>query len=170
MCFFLCRCLQLDFLHQGLCSRFSSTTNFYGYGYTSYANLSLFATLLEPLTSFFDDSFMCDRLSGYFVCNYIFVPCDLFTGAPKSICTDSCYSLRTNCPISYNSLVTVGGLRFPIRDDCENTLAHLQQGFNFPCSSSSLGNDCVDLISKYTNAYVNIFDFSLVFYDGTYGL
>ena len=169
MCLFF-RCLQLDFLHQSFCSGFSLATNFYGYGYTSYANLSLFATLLEPLRPFFDDAFNCDRLSAYFICNYVFVPCDLFTGAPKSICTDSCYLLRTNCAMSYLSLVMVGALRFPIMDNCENTLAHLQQGFNFPCSSSSLGNDCVDLISKYTNAFVNLYDFDLVFYDCTYGL
>ena len=163
---FLFRCLQLDFLRQGFCSGFSLANNFYGYGYTSYANLSLFATLLEPLRVFFTDSLACTRLSAHFVCNYIFVPCDLFTGAPKPTCTDSCYFLRTHCDMSYFLVVMISALRFPIMDNCENTLSHLQLGFNFPCSSSSLGSDCVDLTSMYMHKYVHLCDLILVFCDG----
>ena len=103
--------------------------------------------ILESLRAFFDFSLICHQFATYFICNYVFVPCDLFTGAPKSICSDSCYFLRTYCAGTYFSVVMVGALRFPFEDNCENTLTHLQLGYNFPCSSSSLGNDCIDLRS-----------------------
>ena len=139
--------MQLNFLRQSGCADYTFTTGFYGYGYTSNENLTAFATILESLRAFFDFSPICHQFAAYFVCNYVFVPCDLFTGAPRSICTDSCYFLRKYCDETYFSVVNVSALRFPIVDNCENTLIHLQLGYNFPCSSSSLGNDCIDLLS-----------------------
>ena len=137
--------MQLDFLHQSSCAEFSFATGFYGYEYTSYENLTEFSMLLEFVSPLLDQSIMCHVLAAYFVCNYIFVPCDLFTGAPRSICTDSCYHLRNDCSEIYFPVLSAGALTYPIVDNCENTLSHLQLGFNFPCSSSSLGNDCIDL-------------------------
>ena len=148
---FFLRCLKLNFLRQSGCAEYSLATNFYGYGYTSHVNLTSFAAILESLRTFFDLSLICHQFAAYFICNYVFVPCDLFTGAPRSICSDSCYFLRQYCSATYFSVVMVGALRFPIVDNCENTLIHLQLGYNFPCSSSSLGNDCIDLQSTYVN-------------------
>ena len=166
MCFFF-RCLQLDFLRQGFCSGFSLANNFYGYGYTSYANLSCYLLhYWNHLESFLlIHLLVLDYLHTLYAITYLF-PCDLFTGAPKPTCTDSCYFLRTHCDMSYFLVVMISALRFPIMDNCENTLSHLQLGFNFPCSSSSLGSDCVDLTSMYMHKYVHLCDLILVFCDG----
>ena len=139
--------MQLNFLRQSDCADYTLATDFYGYGYTSYQNLTAFAVIIELLRTSFDSSFLCHQFAAYFICNYVFVPCDLFTGAPRSICTDSCYYLRNYCNETYSIVVMVGALRFPIVDNCENTLIQLQMGYNFSCSSSSLENDCIDLLS-----------------------
>ena len=152
----LFRCLQLNFVRQSGCAEFSLASNFYGYGYTSYENLTEFAALLESVSSIFNFAYTCHRVAAYFICNYIFVPCDLFTGAPRSMCTNSCYFLRDHCSDEYFAVVNFGALRYPIVDNCENTLIHLQQGFNFPCSSSSFGNDCIDLLSMCHIYCINI--------------
>ena len=144
------RCSQQNFLRQSGCAEYSLATDFYGYAYTSNENLTSFAVILESLRPFFDFSLICHQFAVYFICNYVFVPCDLFTGAPRSICSDSCYFLRTYCDEEYFSVVQVGSLRFPFEDNCENTLTHLQLGYNFPCSSSSIGNDCIDVRSTLT--------------------
>ena len=130
-------------MRQSGCAEYSLATDFYGYQYTSNENLTSFATILESFRALLDFSFICHRFAAYYICNYVFVPCDLFTGAPKSICSDSCYLLRKYC----DETVMVAALRFPIEDNCENTLSHLQLEYNFPCSSSSIGNDCIDLRS-----------------------
>ena len=139
--------MQLNFLRQTICADYTFATDFYGYGYTSNENLTALAAIIESLKDFFEFSFLCHRFAAYFICNYVFVPCDLFTGAPRSICTDSCNYLRRFCDDTYFTVVNVGSLTFPIVDNCENTLIQLQTGYNFPCSSSSLGNDCIDLLS-----------------------
>ena len=143
-------------MRQSGCAEFSLASNFYGYEYTSYENLTEFAVVLESVSPIFDFAITCHRLAAYFICNYVFPPCDLFTGAPRSICTDSCYYLRDRCDREYFSMVSFAALRYPMVDNCENTLIHLQQGFNFPCSSSSLGNDCFDLLSMCDVYCVNI--------------
>ena len=147
------RCLQLDFLHQKACAQFTLATDFYIYRYTSYENFTEFAMTLDQLRSFVDFSEFCEQFATYFICNYVFTPCDLTTGAPRPICTDTCYFFRTYCSDTYSSMIRfAAAVKYPIMDNCENTLAHLQLGYNFPCSSSSLQNDCIDI--DLTSTYV----------------
>ena len=72
------------------------------------------------------------------------------TGAPRAICTESCNFLRHHCSEAYTQLVTfVDAFGYNIKSSCENTFLFLQEEFGFPCSSSSLQNECVDLLSMY---------------------
>ena len=83
----------------------------------------------------------------YFLCNYVFVPCDLTTGAPRPVCTDSCYFVRTYCASQFMLVLEfTSTIDYPVIDSCENTLANLQVGFGFPCSSSSFEDNCIDLL------------------------
>ena len=144
----LFRCLRLDFLEQSVCGEASLATDFYSYGYTSYHNLSEVSKLTKQIEPFIDYSLLCTQFAIYYFCNYVFIPCDLTTGGPISICSNSCYFLPTNCSVLYFqvvSLATTAG--YPVNESCENTLIHLQLAFDFPCSSSSLQNDCIDLLS-----------------------
>ena len=153
-----CRCLKLDFVRDcmGNCSEFSLTIDFYGYGYTSYENLTRFALILDQLrAAFFDPSIFCDRFTVYFIINYVFPPCDLTTGAPIPLCTDTCYAFRTICQLDYfSSILFARTHNYPIMDNCENTLIHLQVGYDFPCSSSSLHNKCINLRGMYV--YISV--------------
>ena len=69
------------------------------------------------------------------------------TGAPRAICTESCDFFRHECSETYNQAVTLGNaFGYAVSDHCENTLIYLQDNFDFPCSSSSLQNECIDLL------------------------
>ena len=138
--------MQLDFLHQSGCIDFSLATDLYGYGYTSYENLSDFAMNVEEYRHFLDLKHFCHRFAAYFICNYVFVPCDLFTGAPRPICTESCYYFHTYCNETYRTILLIRTRSFTIMDNCDNTLVHLQTEYGFPCSSGSLKNNCIDLL------------------------
>ena len=145
----LLRCLQLNILNQSSCAGFSLATDFYGYGYTSYENFTEIATSVEMYSPFLKLSYHCHQFAAYFICNYAFIPCDLFTGAPRSICSDSCYYFRTRCNETYDDILLYGGIvAYPFIDNCENTLIHLQTTYGFPCSSSTFENNCIDVIGR----------------------
>ena len=144
------RCLKADLLQQTICANFSVATDYYIYGYTSYRNLTDFVMLLhlfEPAVNF---KYSCTRFTAYYFCNIIFPPCDFITGAPRAICTESCYYASTQCTTAYTQVKTfLKPFGFVLSDNCENTLEPLQEYFGFPCSSSSLQNGCIDLLGMY---------------------
>ena len=135
-------------MQQGLCADFSVAIDYYHYEYTSYENLSNFhMTLLEiePVI-IIDLQYFCYQFIAYYMCNYVFPPCDLTSGAPRAICTESCQYFLTDCSEAYNDLVIyVDAYGSIFNVECRNTLK-LQQDFGFPCSSSSLQNNCIDLL------------------------
>ena len=139
-------------MQQGLCANFSVATDYYHYEYTSYENLSnLHMTVqqIEPVITI-AIQFHCHQFATYYLCNYIFPPCDLTTGAPQAICTESCDYLLTECYDVYLQLVLfLDAYEFILNVTCGNTL-NLQQDYGFPCSSSSLQNNCTDLLGILT--------------------
>lgn len=137
-------------MYQTICADFSLATDSYIYGYTSYENLTELVSIVQRFTPVIDFQFPCTRFTTYFFCNYGFVPCDMTTGAPRAICTESCNFLRRHCGETYTQVLTfVDAFGYTIVDNCENTLVHLQKDFDFPCSSSSLQNECIDLLGTY---------------------
>ena len=149
------RCWKVDLIQQTLCVNFSLTTDDYIYGYTSYANLLYFVTLQHVFESAIDFKYKCNQLTAYYFCNSIFPPCDFTSGAPRAICAESCHYIRTICATPYTATTTVlKHFGYTISDSCENTLELLQNYFDFPCSSSSLQNGCIDLLGN--NNYVNV--------------
>ena len=113
--------------------------------------LAEFIVLIKQIPLLLDFTFFCTEFAVSLLCNAAFVPCDMTTGAPKAICSDSCYFLQNDCSENYNQLKIYADafFRYPIPEDCDNTLIMLQENFSFPCSSSSLGNDCLDLFSMF---------------------
>ena len=105
---------------------------------------------MQQITPVIDFKFFCTRFAAYYFCNYGFIPCDVTTGAPRAICTESCNFLRDHCSDAYIQVMTfVDAFGYTIKDRCENTLILIQEEFGFPCSSSSLQNECIDLLSMY---------------------
>ena len=140
--------MQLN-LSENFCADFSLAIDSYVYGYASSENITGFNNNLDTFQTFFDLSEDCQLFGAYYFCNYGVIPCDLFTGAPRPICSDSCYYLTTECSSIYYSALLYVNLVYPaFVDNCENTLSHLQTSYGFPCSSNSLEHNCVDLLGK----------------------
>ena len=138
--------MKIDILQQTVCANYSLATDSYIYGYTSYNNLTEFAKLVLGIAPLIDFSYFCAQFSLYFFCNFGFVPCDLTSGAPRAICTESCNYAAINCSSVYNQVVAfVKAFGYTVKEDCENTLNFIQD-FGFTCSSSSLQNGCIDLL------------------------
>ena len=148
------RCLQLNFLDQNFCGDASLATDLYIYGYTGYENFTALNNFAKQIEPFIDWSQFCVRFAVSYFCNLIFIPCDLTTGRPMAACTNSCHFLRTYCPVIYFQVVQFGtAAGYLIVDNCENTLILLQQHFGFPCSSSSLQNNCIDFLGTHVNLH-----------------
>ena len=140
--------MQLNF-SGNFCADFSLATDSYAYGYDSSENLTGFNNNLNGFLSYSDLSEHCPLFAAYYFCNYVIIPCDLFTGAPRPICSDSCYYLTTECSSIYSTVLLFVSQVYPaFVDDCENTLNHLQTSYGFPCSSNSLEHNCIDLLGK----------------------
>ena len=134
---------------ENFCADFSLATDSYVYGYTSLENLTGFTNGLSSYETFFDLGQHCQFFAAYYFCDYMLIPCDLFTGAPRPICSDSCYYLTTECSSIYDTVSLFASQVYPaFMDDCENTLSHLQTSYGFPCSSNSLEHNCIDLLGK----------------------
>ena len=141
------RCWKVDLIQQSLCVNFSLTVDDYIYRYTNYASLSTYVMLLHNFESIINPKYSCTRFALYYFCNQLFPPCDFISGAPRAICTDSCHYFRTQCTTTYTQIATyLKAFGLIILDSCENTLEFLQKYFDFPCSSSSLQNGCIDLL------------------------
>ena len=139
--------MKVDRLQQVLCGNYSLATDYYIYGYTSYENLTNLIKIVHDFTSVINLSYFCTKFAAYFFCNYGFPPCDLTSGAPRAICAESCRYLNTHCSGAFRQMVTfIRALGYHIKEDCDNTLRIIQDHFGFPCSSSSLQNECVDLL------------------------
>ena len=144
------RCWKVDPIQLSLCANFSLTVNNYIYRYTTYATLSNLVDLLHLFEPVIDFKYSCTQLTAYYVCNSGFPPCDFTSGAPRAICADSCHYIRTKCTTAYTTVITVlKQFGYTFSDSCENTLEFLQNYFDFPCSSSSLQDDCIDLLGSY---------------------
>ena len=139
--------MKADLVQQTICANFSVATDYYIYGYTSYANLTDFVTLLQLLEDIVYFQYSCTRFTAYYFCNIVFPPCDFTTGAPRAVCIESCHYATTQCTTTYIQVKTFfRPFGYVLSDNCENTFEPLQEHFGFPCSSSSLQNGCIDLL------------------------
>jgi len=143
--------VQLNVVRESkICSAFNLAIDYYNYGYTTLDNFTSYSSTLDTSEAFLlssSDEF-CEMYFIHYLCNYVFVPCDLTTGAPRPVCRDSCYFFRTRCPSELSYILTFArAVQYPIKDDCENTLAHIQE-FGFPCSSDDFKENCIDLKGK----------------------
>ena len=141
------RCLKIDFIQDSICNTLSFATAYYYYEYTSYENLSNFFAIIQQLEPIIiaDIQHLCTQFFTYYFCNYLFPPCDLTTGAPQAICSESCDYFVTECSNANQLAVYSRFQGYDFNIDCSNTLS-LQQDYGFPCSSSSLQNNCIDLL------------------------
>ena len=145
---FLCSCTQLDLPDGEGCSLFSLSVNHMVFNFTSKQNFSNFMKILESVEtlSTFGVPSYCELSTGIFLCNLIFVPCNLTTGTPRPLCSRACYNFNHVCNEQYRLISQIAMvLHIPFLNNCKNTLHHLNAGYGYPNSSSEFEDDCFDL-------------------------
>ena len=150
MCAYI-RCVQFNNLIE-VCAQHSLATNNYLYQYTSVHNLTTFGNLLSVLESFtrlITDG--CFNTTASFICNGIFVPCDLTTGEAKAICTNSCYKFKEDCTLEYDSIIKgaalIEGIILQLESFCADTLVLIKDAFGANTTASGVECNCLDVQS-----------------------
>ena len=138
----------MDFSEES-CSSFSLSVNYMVFNFTSKQKFSHYMEKLNTLQSIILDTSgippHCERSTGLFVCNLIFVPCNLTTGTPRPLCSRTCSNFYRFCTDQYNVIANIARiLEFPILQNCKNTLHHLNAGYGYPNSSSEFEDDCFE--------------------------
>ncbi|XP_065911786.1 tyrosine-protein kinase receptor UFO-like isoform X3 [Dysidea avara] len=142
-------CVQFNNLIE-VCAQHSLATNNYLYQYTSVHNLTTFGNLLSVLESFtrlITDG--CFNTTASFICNGIFVPCDLTTGEAKAICTNSCYKFKEDCTLEYDSIIKgaalIEGIILQLESFCADTLVLIKDAFGANTTASGVECNCLDV-------------------------
>jgi len=105
---------------------------------------------LESLLNSTDEDAICQQAAAYIICNYGFIPCNLTTGNPRPICTESCnYYFNIRCRELFITIIRFASIiTYPFMNNCPNTLSHLQ-GFGYSLTSDSFADDCIDIVGMY---------------------
>ena len=145
---FLYSCTHIEFSGEGSCSQYSLSLNHMTFKYTSDRNFSEFLDLLKSVEVLLQNSVTpgCTWPTGIFLCNLIFIPCNLTTGTPRPLCSRSCSNFYSACTLEFHTILNFAGLlNVPLTSNCENTLHHINVGYSYPNSSNDFKDDCYDL-------------------------
>ena len=146
----LYRCVHLSYLSQGACNRFDLSTDDVIFKYVNMQmNMELFDLLngLETLLENSEVDPVCRDAASYYICNIVYIPCNLTSGNPRPICASSCirFFREERCRDTFTTIIRFSAIvDYPFRDDCGNTLSHLSE-FGFDLSASDYEDDCLDL-------------------------
>lgn len=145
---FLYSCTHLEFSGEGSCSKYSLSLNHMTFKYTSDKNFTELLDLLQSVEILLRNSITsgCTSPTGIFLCNLVFIPCNLTTGTPRPLCSRSCSIFSSACTIEFDTVLTLAGaLGIPFTNDCENTFHHINARYGYPNSSNDFEDDCYDL-------------------------
>ena len=145
---FLSSCTQLEFSGKESCSPYSLSLNHMTFKYTSDEKFSELLDILKSVKSLLRNSVTrgCTFPTGVFLCNGIFIPCNLTTGTPRPLCSRSCSIFHSVCNLEYNTILNFARiLNINFIESCENTLHHINMDYGYPNSSSDFEDDCYDL-------------------------
>jgi len=120
--------------------------------YSNDKNFSKFLNLLQSVRILLQNSITeeCEFSTGLFLCNTIFVPCNLTTGAPRPFCSSACSNFYSACNLEFNAILDFTRiLNYPLMYNCKNTLHPINMGFGYPNVSSDFEDDCLDLPGSY---------------------
>lgn len=111
-------------------------------------NLKQISTILSR--NFSEEDEFCLNATLHFVCNYIFIPCDVLTGNPRLICSFVCeeyLSYYKHCNSTFETVIAAitTESNFRLQPDCNNPLKLLEE-FDTTLPSSFVGNEnCIEL-------------------------
>jgi len=134
----------------GICSQHLLATNGYLYNYTSAENFTSYDGLLSSLATYIPlISGTCLNDTSTFICNAVFVPCDLTTGEPRAICSSSCYRFSTLCEVEYDAFVAglaIAGIdQLDQLDLCADTLKLIKKGFGAKTTVKGVECGCIGI-------------------------
>jgi len=91
----------------------------------------------------------CVDSTKSFVCNAIFVPCDLATGEAKDLCTNSCNKFEEDCKLVFDSLLLGAVLfeRIILENYCTDTLMLIKKVAGTNTTVSGVECNCFDIHS-----------------------
>ena len=129
-----------------------------------YATAEQFSTFIETLNSLeqllntAEAEEVCRQAAGYYICNYVFIPCNLTTGNPRPICSASCdryFNIR--CVEVFGDILEFSStfIDYPFMNNCPNTLSHLED-FGLSFMSGDFTDDCIDLVGMHNIATVSL--------------
>ena len=140
----------------GVCSEHSVATNGYLYNYTSAENLTQFMQIIDSLKSHIPNiKPECRHISLSHGCNGLFVPCDLITGKPRAICSNTCCHFRGLCSKEYAAFqLVLHVLKINQPDLCTDTLLFIKKVFG---ANATLKGDELNCIGMYISIYMNAY-------------
>ena len=148
----MCSCTPLKFgpLLQEFAKNFSLNVSQVAYKYTNEESFAYYLDILEISAKNIDVAEVddvCDLYGVLFVYNQLFVPCNLTSGTPRPLCSNSCYFFRSNCSREFDSIIKLISIiaKNSLVYDCGNTFHFINVLSNFANSSKDFEEDCIDI-------------------------
>ena len=148
MYMFLHSCTHIEFSGEESCSLYSLSLNHMIFKYTSDKNFSMLLDALSSVKTLSHTGVTreCILPTGMFICNMVFIPCNLTTGTPRPLCPDTCFKFYSACNLEFKTITDFAEfINLPIIDSCENTLSQINEAYGYPNTSSDFKDDCYDL-------------------------
>ena len=145
--------MQVNSFEDSACEEFFRGSDNIMFKYTTLEGFESYIDTVNNLESLLvsaDTVQVCRQAAAYFICNYVFIPCNLTTGNPRPICTIACdYYFNDFCKSLFEVILRFSSiLEYPFMNNCPNTLSHLET-FGFSLSSDSFADDCIDIAGMY---------------------
>ena len=143
----------MDSVLQSL-SPYSLSLNNIVYKYTGEGNITKILNLMKMVAGLLPGYPVTEcRSYGYILgYNILLVPCNLTTGKPRPLCSNSCYYYRVNCSEEYDSVLrSAKKYNLDSVSDCDNTFSLINTIFGFANSSKEFEEDCFDIRGMLLN-------------------
>ena len=158
------RCVKVSNL-SFICSEHTLAVNNYLVNYEEYfsyeiINREIYKNELD-IRNFFNRAtdLKCVEEFLLAMCNAFYIPCDMTTGKPRSLCVDSCKRLREDCAVFFYLIVHASELSFDLPtqslDLCADTMIVFKLGskqlFNITNITTARGveSNCYNVQGKW---------------------
>ena len=146
--FYCFRCIKVSI--DGVCSSYSLATNGYLFNYinASFEYLTEVSNQVETL--FHNTGPTCYNITLTYACNALFVPCDLTSGTPIAMCSNSCKQFKTICSVEYDTVVKgLVAITF-VSDICSDTLVYIKNEFAVNTTFKGVEHNCLGMYQMHS--------------------
>ena len=130
----------------GVCSSYSLATNGYLFNYIDASFEYLTEVLNQVETLFHNTGPTCYNITLTYACNVLFVPCDLTSGTPIAMCSNSCKQFKTSCSVEYETVARgLSVIDKFVSDICSDTLVYIKTRFAVNTTSKGVESNCLGM-------------------------